>query len=163
MGALLFWASCTILTICARAVSLPTLVARNLNAPVLFKVAPITSSPDFLETGRLSPVSIDSSTAELPSTITPSTGTFSPGRTWIVSPTKTSSTGMSISTLSRITRAVFACKPISFLMASLVRPLARISRAWPNTTNAITTATTSKKGSEVPSGNIPGKTIATAE
>jgi hypothetical protein len=81
MGALEFCASCTILTICARAVSLPTFMARNLNAPVLFNVAPMTSSPFFLETGSDSPVSMDSSTAELPSTMTPSTGTFSPGRT----------------------------------------------------------------------------------
>ncbi len=47
----------------------------------LVSVAPITSSPAFLDAGRLSPVSMDSSTAELPSRITPSTGTFSPGRT----------------------------------------------------------------------------------
>jgi hypothetical protein len=34
-----------------------------------------------LSTGRLSPVSMDSSTAERPSRIRPSTGIFSPGRT----------------------------------------------------------------------------------
>ena len=41
----------------------------------------MTSSPASLRLGIGSPVSIDSSTAELPSTTTPSTGTFSPGRT----------------------------------------------------------------------------------
>ena len=44
-------------------------------------VAAATSSPGPLSTGTDSPVSIDSSTAEVPSTTTPSTGTFSPGRT----------------------------------------------------------------------------------
>mgnify|MGYP002382008576 CR=1 FL=1 len=44
-------------------------------------------SIDWLLTGKGSPVSIDSSTALLPSTTTPSTGTFSPGRTLNRSPT----------------------------------------------------------------------------
>ena len=48
---------------------------------MVFMVAPITSSPWPLSTGIGSPVSIDSSTAEPPPTTTPSTGTFSPGRT----------------------------------------------------------------------------------
>ena len=39
-------------------------VAVNLNAPVLFRVPPMTLSPPFFSTGRLSPVSMDSSTAE---------------------------------------------------------------------------------------------------
>src|SRR6266545_914221 len=163
IGAFEFCASCTILTICARAVSLPTLVARNLNAPVLLIVAPMTSSPVFLEAGNDSPVSMDSSTAELPSTMTPSTGTSSPGRTWITSPTSTSSTGKSISLPSRMTRAVLACKPSSFLIAELDCPLARSSSACPKTTNAITTATTSKNGSDVPSGKTDGNRIAKVE
>src|SRR5512136_172359 len=44
-GALEFCAICTSLTICARAVSAPTFVARNLNVPVLLIVAPITVEP----------------------------------------------------------------------------------------------------------------------
>ena len=67
-------------------VSCPTLVALKLKVPVLLIVAPTTVSPLFLSTGRLSPVTIDSSIEDSPSTITPSTGIFSPGRTLTISP-----------------------------------------------------------------------------
>ena len=66
--------------------SLPTPVARKRKAPVWLTVAPITVSPVSLVTGSDSPVTIDSSTLERPSTTSPSTGTFSPGRTAITSP-----------------------------------------------------------------------------
>ena len=113
-------ASCTSLTICCKAVSFPTLVALKENAPVLLIVAPKISSPVFFSTGRLSPVNIDSSMADEPSTKMPSTGIFSPGRTITISPGTTSSVSISISLPSRITRAVFACKPTSFLIAAPV-------------------------------------------
>ena len=74
-------------------------------------VAPVTGSPAVFSTGSGSPVSIDSSTEERPSTTAPSTGTFSPGRTRSRSPTSTSSSGTSSSRPSaRITRAVFAAR-----------------------------------------------------
>src|SRR3990172_8928068 len=73
-------ASWTMRMILASAVSLPTFVARNLKAPVLLIVAPMTSSPTFFSTGRDSPVTIDSSTAEEPSISSPSPGIFSPLR-----------------------------------------------------------------------------------
>ena len=57
----------------------------------------MTVSPVALSTGRLSPVSMLSSTAVAPSVTTPSTGTFSPGRTRTRSPTTTCSTGTSTS------------------------------------------------------------------
>ena len=53
-------------------------------APVLFRVAPMTSAPGLFSTGSDSPVIIDSSTALLPSSTFPSTGIFSPGRTTTV-------------------------------------------------------------------------------
>src|SRR6266511_5331379 len=93
MGALEPWASCTMRMMLASAVSLPTLAARNRNDPVLLMVAPITSSPMTFSAGMDSPVIIDSSTAEAPWTTTPSTGTFSPGRTRTRSPTMNSSAG----------------------------------------------------------------------
>ena len=52
-------------------------------------VPPITRSPAAFSTGIGSPVTIDSSTALAPSSTTPSTGTFSPGRTRSRSPTWT--------------------------------------------------------------------------
>ena len=86
-GALLPCASSTRRTIWASAVSEPTFVARNMNVPSLLMVAPMTWSPAFFSTGMGSPVSIDSSTALWPDVTTPSTGTFSPGRTTTMSPT----------------------------------------------------------------------------
>ncbi len=44
-GALGFWASWTSLTIWARAVSAPTLVARTRSVPFLLMVAPVTGDP----------------------------------------------------------------------------------------------------------------------
>src|SRR5699024_12707736 len=70
-------ASSTTLTICDKAVSFPTLVAVICREPLLLIVAPITETPGTLSIGILSPVNIDSSTADCPSTISPSTGTFS--------------------------------------------------------------------------------------
>ncbi len=56
-------------------------------------MAPATSSPGPTSTGVLSPVSSDRSTAELPSTTTPSVAIRSPGRTTNVVPTASSSIG----------------------------------------------------------------------
>ena len=49
----------------------------------------MTSSPTVMSRGRLSPVSATVFRADVPSSITPSSGTFSPGRTMMVSPTAT--------------------------------------------------------------------------
>ena len=138
-------ASSTMRTICCNTVSRPTRVARNSKLPVRFTVAPTTSSPGPFSTGRLSPVSIDSSTAERPSVTTPSVGIFSPGRTRIVSPGASASTGTSSCRPSaRTTRAVRARKPISFFMASVVRPFARASRSRPRSMSAMMTDAASK-------------------
>ena len=80
IGALERCACATICTICASTVVEPTRSERMTRAPLVLSVAPITLSPTRLLTGNGSPVSMDSSTALLPSITTPSTGTFSPGR-----------------------------------------------------------------------------------
>ena len=81
-------------------------------------VPPMTRSPGPFSTGIGSPVIIDSSTALVPSSTTPSTGTFSPGRTRSRSPTWTSSSGTSSSRPSaRSRRAVFGARPSSAWMA----------------------------------------------
>lgn len=49
--------------------------------PAVFIVAPMMRSPGCFSTGIDSPVTIDSSTALVPSVTLPSTGTFSPGLT----------------------------------------------------------------------------------
>ena len=130
--------------ICASAVSAPTLVAVNVNDPVVFMVAPMTSSPARLVTGRGSPVSMDSSTGEEPEVTTPSTGTFSPGRTRTASPATTSAMGTSTSTPPRSTRAVRGCRPMRALMAAPVWPLARASSSLPNRMRVMMKAAESK-------------------
>ena len=137
IGALLPWASSTSLIICASMVSEPIFVALNLNDPVLFIVAPIILSPLTFSTGMLSPVIIDSSTEECPSVMMPSTGIFWPGFTTIISPTVTSSIGISTSLFFLMTIAVFACSPINFFIASDVLPFATASRYLPRSMNAI--------------------------
>ena len=132
IGGLEPWACSTSLTICARAVSLPTFVAVKVNDPVVLRVAPMTSSPAPLLTGIGSPVSMDSSTADEPSATTPSTGIFSPERTRTRSPGTTSAIGTSTSRPSRTTRAVLGWRPISLRTASPVWPLARASSILPN-------------------------------
>jgi hypothetical protein len=77
-GALEFCASCTSFTICANAVSEPTLVAVTRRVPTVFTVAPITSDPGALSTGMDSPVTIDSSTSDSPDSTTPSVGILAP-------------------------------------------------------------------------------------
>ena len=74
-------ASATICTICESSVSRPTLSARMTNPPDWLRVPAMTLLPASLVTGMDSPVTSDSSSAERPSRMTPSTGTFSPGRT----------------------------------------------------------------------------------
>ncbi len=131
IGALLPWARCTISTIWASAVSRPTRVARMTKLPVVLMVAPITSSPGAFVTGIASPVSIASSTALEPSLTTPSTGTFSPGRTRRRSPGWTSSIATSTSPSGRTSRAVFAWSPTRRRIAPVVRPFARASSHLP--------------------------------
>ena len=144
MGALLPCACSTMRMICDKTVSLPTLPASMVSKPWRLIVAPMTGSPACLPTGRLSPVIMLSSTDERPSTTRPSTGTFSPGRTRSTSPTTTSATGMSLSTPPRTTRAVLGCRPMSCLMAALVRPLACASISLPATMRVMMTAEVSK-------------------
>ena len=81
IGALELEASLTILIICASVVSSPTLTARQLIYPERLIVPADTLSPATLSTGTDSPVRADSSTAQSPSIITPSTGMAPPGLT----------------------------------------------------------------------------------
>jgi len=112
--------------------------------PLVFMVAPITSSPGPFSTGSGSPVSMDSSIADEPSTTTPSTATFSPGRTRTRSSWRTSATGTSTSAPSRSTRAVRGCRPISARMASPVWPFERASSMRPVRMSVMISAAESK-------------------
>ena len=142
-GALPDCASSTSRTIWPRAESLPTRTARNVTLPVVFTVAPITSSPIRFGTGNGSPVSIDSSTADAPSVTTPSTGIVSPGLTITRSPGTTASTASSVSLPSRCTCAVRARRPARRRIAADVRPLARASSRRPSRMSAMIADTAS--------------------
>ena len=131
MGALVAAASETILMIWDRVVSSPTRVARQRRKPDWFTVAAETPSPGALSTGMLSPVRADSFTAPVPSSTTPSTGIFSPGRTTNSSPFWTWSMGTVISLPSFTSTAVFGASFISPFRASVVLPLDRASSILP--------------------------------
>ena len=124
-------------------------------------------SPARLVTGIGSPVSIDSSTALLPSTTAPSTGTFSPGRTRSVSPTCTWVSGTSSSLPSALMRrAVFGARPSSDLIAAEVCERALSSSIWPSSVSEMITAAASKYTATRPietkeAGKTPGATVAT--
>ena len=123
--------------------SAPTLVARTRTVPVVFTEAPMTSDPMPLCTGRLSPVTIDSSTSDSPSSTTPSTGILAPGRTSSRSPVTTSAVGTSTGRPSRMTTARGGANSSRARMASFAPPRARISNQWPSSTNAISTVAAS--------------------
>ena len=74
-------------------VSAPTRVASTTRRPPALTVAPVTGSPTATSTGTDSPVSMEASTADEPSTTVPSVAIFSPGRTRKRSPTFSSATG----------------------------------------------------------------------
>ena len=145
MGAFDRCACTTICTIWASMVVAPTRSERMTIAPVVFSVAPMSLSPTPLATGIASPVSMDSSTELLPSITTPSTGTFSPGRTRKVSPTRTWVNGTSVSVPSGwMARAVLGARPSSDLMAAEVCERAFSSSIWPSNVNEMIAAAASK-------------------
>ena len=94
-------------------------------------MAPDTVSFTPLSTGILSPVKVDSSMAVEPSTITPSTGIFSPGLTTNRSPLFTSSILTVASLSSLIITAVCGARSIKLFKASVVRPLDIASNIFP--------------------------------
>jgi hypothetical protein len=144
-GALPAWASSTSRAICASLVSAPTPVASTSRRPPALTVAPTTASPGPTSTGTLSPVSSERSTAEVPSTTTPSVATFSPGRTTKRMPTASASMGRRCSrpSASRMPTSL-APSWASAAMAAPARRLARASAHRPASRNSVTPAATSR-------------------
>ena len=140
-GAVDACASSTRRMIWASFVSLPTLTASTVIEPLPLMVAPMTSSPTATGTGTGSPVIMDASTLLDPSTTTPSTGIFSPGRTMTRMPTRSSSTA-TVEPSSN--SAVLAPRPASALMASPDLRLARASNHRPRRISVTITAAVSK-------------------
>ncbi len=127
-GALPACASATRRAIWASWVSDPIRVARTTSRPPALTVAPTTSSPGPTSTGTGSPVSMLVSTADAPSSTTPSVAIFSPGRTTNRSPTARSLIGRRTSTPSRRIATSLAPMPSSARNAAPERDLTRASR-----------------------------------
>ena len=144
IGALLEDASSTNATMRASVVSCPTRVARIFKKPVMLTEADITACPSSLVTGMLSPVNADWSTAELPSSTTPSTGMRSPGLSRTTSPMTISSAGTMRSSPSRRTVAVLGERSSSLAIAAPVLPFERSSRNLPTVTSVRIIAADSK-------------------
>ncbi len=128
IGALPVWASTTDCRILASRVSRPMRVTSTTRRPSAFRVPPTTSSPTDFSTGRLSPVTIDSSTALAPSTTTPSVGTEAPGRTSIRIPGRRAASSTSRSVPASRTTALFAPSSSSACSAEPACVFARASR-----------------------------------
>ncbi len=95
-------------------------------------LAPTTVLPTPFLTGMDSPVSIDSSTCDAPSTISPSTGILSPGLITTSSPAATSAVGTLVSTPLRTTVAMGGARSINARIASDAPARARISSQCPS-------------------------------
>ena len=89
-------------------VSAPTRVARTTSRPPTLVHPPTTAAPGPTSTGTDSPVSIAVSSAEVPSSTTPSVAIVSPGRTTNRSPTCSAAAGTRTSPPSRSTDASLA-------------------------------------------------------
>ena len=117
--------------------------------------------PALLSTGIDSPVTIDSSTAALPSTTTPSTGIFSPGRTRSTSPAWTSSSGTSSSRPLRARGARSSARGRAAAGSPApVRWRARSSSTWPSSTSTVMTTAGVEVGVDAPCMRKPAGTPA---
>ena len=112
-----------------------------------------TSVPSEASFGMDSPVRALVSRVVDPEMTTPSRGTFSPGRTVIVSPTETSSGSTVSVTPSLTTWAMSGCRSTRELMDSLVFPTARFSNHSPIWKNSITATASGNMTSAAPGMN----------
>ena len=147
-GALLACAASTAATMWANTLWADTTPTRTNTVPLPLIEPPNTRSPKVLSWGMDSPVIIDSSACVSPSSMKPSTGKRSPGKTRITSSGKSSSGETSISS-KRSTWLGMRCatvgrSAVSARMASPVWRLALPSQYLPSNTMLITMADASK-------------------
>ncbi len=129
---------------CASWVSAPTRVAVTTSRPPTLSVAPTTGSPGPTSTGTASPVTSAASTAEVPSSITPSVAIFSPGRTTKRWPTASAVIAMRCSLPSCSTVTSLAPRSSRARIAAPAWRFARASAWRPASRNAGTTDATSR-------------------
>ena len=126
-----FCASATSLWMPANAVSSPTAVIRIRSAVSVDTVPATTWAPGPRLTGRDSPVTMDSSTSAVPSTISPSAGIRPPGRTITKSPTVSSEGETRTISSPSMRSASSGRRAASDSSADVVCASDRISNQWP--------------------------------
>mmetsp|Transcript_47718 Transcript_47718/g.91185 ORF Transcript_47718/g.91185 Transcript_47718/m.91185 type:complete len:515 (-) Transcript_47718:411-1955(-) len=148
-GACRAWASSTRRLMSASWPVAPSAVASTNSGASQFTVPPVTRLPLAFSTGMDSPVSMHSSTLDLPRTTLPSTGSFSPGSTCTTSPTRSTLVGTSVvcsvvaaasgsalDSASRTSLALSGTREASACRSDCARSLAWRSRLRPRSTNA---------------------------
>lgn len=143
VGALLSCASSTRRTTRAIVLSSAAAVTLTFNTPSVLIVPAKTASISDFRFGVLSPVTGDSSTSLDPSTIAPSAGMRSPGRTTMRSPTASMAAGISTVPPCLSTSAVFGTRSASPWMLARARPAATPSRSSPIKKSSTTIAASS--------------------
>ncbi len=129
---------------CAQASSLDTSSRRSLsNERSMLSVPANTWSPSFLSTGIDSPVIGAWLMVVVPFRIVPSSATWSPGRIRRISPTRTASTGLRLTSPSVSTKASFGDSSISFWMELRVRARERFWSKLPMAKRKTTVAPSS--------------------
>ena len=119
-------------------------VVRTRSTPSVLMLPATTASPALRATGTLSPVTGLSSSAELPSMMTPSPGTRSPGRTSTRSPITSAAAGTcSVVPSGRRRCAMRGIWPASARMPARARPAATFSNNSPMANSNTTTAASS--------------------
>ena len=146
-----FCASVTRRWMPASAVSSPTAVTLMRRPESVATVPATTRSPGPRDTGRDSPVTIDSFIAAVPSTISPSAGTLPPGRTTTRSPTRSCDGGTRTSSSPSTRSASSGSSAASESSAELVCASDRISIQWPSSMITISSDSSHQKSSSWPS------------
>ena len=143
-GALEFCASCTSATICARAVSAPTLVARTRSVPEMFTDAPMTCAPGVLRHRQAFPGDhrlVDLGVALLDDAVD---GDLRPGPDQQqVADLDVGGGDLDLVARRARTTALGGASSSSDRIASLAPPRARISNQCPSSTNAVRTVAAS--------------------
>ena len=155
MGAFFACASSTSRTMRRSVVSSPVRVTRTCSSPDSSTLPPVTALCGPLSTGRLSPVSMLSSTAPVPDSTSPSSGTRAPARISRTSPALTAAVGASCTRPSASTST--HTSGASFLSPSIaprVRRVLRNSKYLPSITSVMTTAADSKYRSCTRAGSL---------
>ena len=142
----------------AAAESSNALVTQASRRPFPLMNPPISSVPGDAGIGTDSPVSIDVLTLDSPSVTTQSTGTFSPARISMTSPTESTAGSTTLVAAPSLILAVSGVMSISSEMDFLARPTARHWRNSPSSKSSATETASTRS----PMANAPRVAITTS-